>query len=109
MGMALHELCTNAVKYGAWSQAGGVTLSVEARSSGMINIVWREAGGPRVREPARRGFGTRLLRQGVARELGGTVSLDYRPTGLVCTILVPSSEKVRLTEPAAPRRVDLER
>lgn len=86
IAMALHELASNAVKYGALSgPAGQVTLSWTT-SDGRLRIDWRESGGPPVEPPARRGFGSRLIEQGLARELDGTVSLDYRPEGVACAI-----------------------
>jgi len=86
LGLAMHELGTNAVKYGALSRPDGrveVRWSVEA---GRLRLTWRERGGPSVTAPSRRGFGTRLLLQGLAEELGGKVSLDFNPDGLLCTV-----------------------
>jgi two-component sensor histidine kinase len=93
LGMALHELATNALKHGAWSGAGRVRieLGVEAET---VRIAWREEGGPAVRAPGREGFGSRLLQRGVASQLGGAVELDYRPEGLVCTIRAPLSDQL---------------
>jgi two-component sensor histidine kinase len=54
-----------------------------------LRLVWREMGGPPVQMPQRRGFGSRLIEQGLARELGGEVSLVFAPEGLVCRIDVP--------------------
>lgn len=90
LGMALHELATNAVKYGAWSKGGRVAISTAAdRTSGTLTIVWREQGGPVVNAPGPRGFGSRLLEQGIAGELGGAVRLDFDGQGLTCTIRTP--------------------
>jgi PAS domain S-box-containing protein len=93
LSMALHELCTNAVKYGALSQAGGhvrITWVEAIRATGPhLRLTWQERGGPPVSPPTRRGFGTRLIERGVARELNGEVSMDYDPTGLTCIIDVP--------------------
>ncbi|WP_395331781.1 HWE histidine kinase domain-containing protein [Novosphingobium sp. BL-8H] len=86
IAMALHELASNAVKYGAWSNATG---RVEVRwtiDAGQLHLEWAEKDGPSVAAPLHRGFGTRLLQRGLARELDGEVNLDYRETGLVCTI-----------------------
>lgn len=93
MGMVVHELATNAVKYGALSKPGG-RVSVRSRVTpapdGAVLVVdWIESGGPQVVAPKRRGFGTRLLQQGLAGELGGEVQLDYRPEGLSCRIRLP--------------------
>ena len=93
LAMALHELCTNAVKYGALSRSGGhvqITWTAVQRPSGPhLHLVWRERGGPPVAPPTRRGFGTRLIERGVARELSGEVHLDYDPAGVTCTVDVP--------------------
>lgn len=93
LSMALHELCTNAVKYGALSRPGGhvrIAWSAIVRPTGPhLRLVWQERGGPRVQPPTRRGFGTRLIERGVARELSGEVDLSYHPDGVTCTIDVP--------------------
>jgi len=96
LGMALHELATNALKHGAWRGAGRVDVSLREAEGGEVSIVWRESGGGAVAPPTRRGFGSRLLERGVARELGGRVTLDFAPGGLVCSILVPQSERLRV-------------
>lgn len=87
--LALHELATNAAKYGALSNdCGTVDVSWESNAEN-LSVTWREQGGPRVSEPATSGFGTRLLQRAVAADLGGTVSIDFAPGGLVCTIVAP--------------------
>ncbi len=92
LGMALHELATNALKYGAWSQGGEVRITTRlAPSDDETTIIWQEFGGPAVAAPGRRGFGSRLLERGVAGELGGRVELDFGPNGLTCTISTPIS------------------
>jgi two-component sensor histidine kinase len=96
LGMAIHELATNALKHGAWSGEGIVTIEVVEMADGEIQIAWLETRGPRVAAPSQPGFGSRLLQSGVARELGGDVSLDYRREGLVCTIRAQPSERLRL-------------
>ncbi|MDB5470464.1 MAG: hypothetical protein JWR84_2024 [Caulobacter sp.] len=86
ISMALHELATNALKYGALSGASGrVSVSWTPTDDG-LELTWREAGGPPVTPPTRSGFGSRLLRQGLVGELGGTVDLRYEPDGLICVI-----------------------
>jgi PAS domain S-box-containing protein len=93
LSMALHELCTNALKYGALSTPSGrVRVTWTALSGPKENRLamhWEESGGPPVSPPAHKGFGSRLIEGGVARELNGTVRLAYEPTGLVCAIDVP--------------------
>ena len=97
LGLALHELATNAAKYGAlgvsegrvevrwdWSTAtGGAAPSIDIR--------WRERGGPLVKPPVRRGFGSRLIEHGLRQDLGGTPQLDFEPEGVTCSMRVPCS------------------
>jgi two-component sensor histidine kinase len=81
MSMVLHELATNAVKYGAWSAAEGRVAVGWALRDDVLALTWRETGGPPVAVPARTGFGSRLIRQ-LAAQLGGEVRKDWRPEGL---------------------------
>ena len=88
VGMALHELSTNAVKYGALGAAGGrVRLSWTAEAE-QLTIKWKEIGGPPVRPPTGRGFGTRLLQAGLLGGDEGSVALDFAADGVECTIRV---------------------
>jgi two-component sensor histidine kinase len=94
LGMTAHELTTNAAKYGALSTDEGrvsVAWRVGLGESGRerLHIEWRETGGPPVSQPRRRGFGSRLITGGIARELDGDVRLDFAPEGLRCIIDVP--------------------
>ena len=91
LAMALHELATNAVKYGALSVPGGrVWLAWRlAPHNAAVVLRWRERGGPTVEAPRRSGFGARLLTEGLAVELGCPAELAYRPRGLVCTFRAP--------------------
>jgi two-component sensor histidine kinase/CheY-like chemotaxis protein len=92
IALVVHELATNAVKHGALSlPSGKVTLSwreVEAHPVPRLRLLWSEAGGPKVTEPARSGFGLTVLRS-VASELGATIDSAFHPGGLVCTIEGP--------------------
>ena len=102
LGMTLHELTTNAAKYGALSVEEGrvdIAWHVVTGESGTrrLALEWRESGGPPVTEPRRRGFGTRLINGGVGHELGGTVHLDFDVTGLRCTLEVPLDALDRFT------------
>jgi two-component sensor histidine kinase len=93
ISMALHELATNAIKYGALSDESG-SVVVEWRVANgshepRLHMTWEEQGGPTVTLPTRRGFGTRLIERGLAAELGGRVELAYEPGGVRCTIDAP--------------------
>ncbi len=93
VSLAIHELCTNAYKYGALSVEGGrVDIRWELGDiSGAKPFLfeWRETGGPTVSPPRRKGFGSSLLERGLAAQLGGEISLDYDPAGVVCTFSAP--------------------
>lgn len=89
VSMMLHELCTNAVKYGALSNESGrvsITWTAEARRDDIdFGLHWLEYGGPPVVAPTRAGFGSRLI-PALAQEMGGEVQMSYLPEGLSCTI-----------------------
>jgi two-component sensor histidine kinase/PAS domain-containing protein len=90
--LALHELVTNATKYGAWSDdKGRVTISadIQERDGTRLALEWRESGGPECKPPKRRGFGSRLIERGLAGEMRADVSIAFAPTGLVCAIDAP--------------------
>jgi two-component sensor histidine kinase len=94
MAMALHELSTNAAKYGALSVPNGrVEIVWELHSldeaEQWLRLRWSETGGPPVEPPRRRGFGSRLIERGIATELGGKSHLEYDPMGIVCKIEAP--------------------
>ncbi|PZQ60912.1 MAG: hypothetical protein DI570_13580 [Phenylobacterium zucineum] len=86
LALAMHELATNAVKYGAFSTPHGRVEVAWSAGEGRLELTWRESGGPPVEGPVRRGFGARLLEQGLAGELRGPVRLDFLPEGLVCRV-----------------------
>ncbi len=91
MTMAVHELVTNASKYGALSRPGG-QLKIDwcktgRNGSGRIEIDWLEQGGPRIDKAPGSGFGRTLLERGVAVDLGGEIKLNFRPEGLHCRII----------------------
>ncbi len=93
MSMTLHELATNAAKYGALSNEDGrVSLRWTASAPEApydLEMVWAESGGPPVTPPRRRGFGTRLIELQLAHELEGGARFDFQPDGLVCTLHAP--------------------
>jgi two-component sensor histidine kinase len=91
LSMALHELGTNAAKYGALSVAAGrveVTWTTTRSTNGRtLRLQWREAGGPLVAPPTRRGFGSKLIERALRDAMDGEVSLAFEPSGVVCTVL----------------------
>lgn len=84
--LAVHELCTNASKYGALSVPEGRVGVRWTREGASVRLVWTETGGPPVTPPVRRGFGTTLIEQAASGQARGGAALDYRPEGLVCTL-----------------------
>jgi PAS domain S-box-containing protein len=84
--MTLHELCTNATKYGALSRPEGIVRISWRIADDVLSFDWEEAGGPTVQTPERTGFGTSLLTRALA---GGSVVLDYRPAGLFFAVEAP--------------------
>ncbi len=99
LNMAFHELATNAAKYGSLSVGGGrvnVAWTIDRGSDpNDIIIDWRETGGPPVTASTRRGFGSRLLEQGLAREFDGDVQLTFASEGVSCRMRLPFSNKLR--------------
>jgi two-component sensor histidine kinase len=92
----LHELTTNASKYGALSAPEGrieISWRVEPRPGkpSRLRIEWRERDGPPVEAPERSGFGSRFIQGSVATELLGVARMEFEPEGLRCTIDVPLS------------------
>jgi PAS domain S-box-containing protein len=89
IALALHELATNAAKYGALSNNPGHVDLTWRIDSGKLEIVWIESGGPKISAPTRRGYGSRAIIAGIERQLGGIVNFDWRASGLHCTLSVP--------------------
>jgi two-component sensor histidine kinase len=94
LGLALHELATNASKYGALSVLTGKieigwTIDRGAASAKQFHMTWRESGGPMVSPPARKGFGSRVIGETLARTFNGKVELAYAPEGLFLELTAP--------------------
>ncbi|WP_407169723.1 PAS domain S-box protein [Bradyrhizobium sp. ORS 111] len=90
IAVVLHELATNASKYGALSNAKGrIELAWSRSEDGKLMLRWTELGGPKVNAPERKGFGSRLI-EGTISPLGGQVRFDWRAEGLVCVIALPT-------------------
>jgi len=103
LALALHELFTNSAKYGALStRSGRLAIGWQVESETLV-LSWEESGGPLVRQPQSRGFGTRSLLASIESQLGGRAHFDWRPEGLLCRLEVPLTRK---TAPATPQEFD---
>ena len=91
--MALHELATNAAKYGALSvQSGRVAIRwdlTDRDEARRFTFSWTEQGGPAVSPPTRTGFGSRMIERVMAQHIRGSARIDYRPEGVAFTIDAP--------------------
>ncbi|PZP39858.1 MAG: hypothetical protein DI585_02780 [Pseudomonas fluorescens] len=112
LGMALHEMATNAAKYGALSTpTGQVSISWSWKGQGskrILRMLWREKGGPAVMAPKSRGFGSQVIERNLTRALGATVKLDYPSTGFKADMDLPASLTVEdpQAEPTEDRNVN---
>ena len=107
LGLAVHELATNATKYGSLSVPGGrVEVHWTMQGDKLASIDWRESGGPPVAKPERRGFGTDLIEKIVAHELRHPVDLTFDPEGVHCTLMVPVREYNEFNLRSKPREVN---
>lgn len=91
LALALNELCTNALKYGALSNPEGhveITPVLDEKAQ-RFKLIWAEKGGPAVKEPTRRNFGTRLIERSLARLLHGDARLRFEPSGVICEFDFP--------------------
>ena len=96
IALALHELATNAAKYGALSnELGRVDLSWRTEP-GKLELIWVESGGPEITRPNRRGYGSRAIVAGIERQLGGIVDFDWQAGGLRCTLTLPHDPTMSL-------------
>jgi PAS domain S-box-containing protein len=110
LALALHELSTNAVKYGALSQASGrLELDWKILPTEIL-VTWRETGGPTVEKPRQTGFGAKIITSSIERQLEGKVTFDWRPEGLFCELSAPRRQSTSeesttvLTLPVASTR-----
>jgi two-component sensor histidine kinase len=110
LSLALHELATNALKYGALSTGEGrVSLSwrlVEEDGVRRLHLQWAERGGPPVTTPSRKGFGSRLIERALAADIGGSVQLNFERSGVVCDIdtVLPLAEGLGPEQSPQPGR-----
>jgi two-component sensor histidine kinase/HAMP domain-containing protein/putative methionine-R-sulfoxide reductase with GAF domain len=88
IGLTLHELATNAAKYGALTASSGTVVLRWNLEKGALNMTWEEAGGPSIRKPITSGYGMRVI-GGSAEQLGGEASFEWQPSGLRCSVVIP--------------------
>jgi two-component sensor histidine kinase len=89
LALAIHELATNAAKYGALSVDDGRVKLTWSVSDETLDLIWRESGGPPVVAPTRRGLGSALITKNLESSFSGTVQVDYRTEGLECRLRAP--------------------
>lgn len=91
IGLALHELATNALSYGALSRPEGRISLNWGFENGRLNVEWRESGGPALAMPPKEGFGHKVIKRLVAQALDGEASMSFPPDGLIWTLSIPES------------------
>ncbi len=102
MALVIHELATNAAKYGALSrESGQLSLSWERDEDGSCRLLWRESGGPPVNAPTREGFGSVLVSRSIPFDLGGSSEVSYLPEGVEARLAIPAVFVIWLATPAA--------
>lgn len=104
VGVLLHELGTNAVKHGALSSpTGTVGVRWSLDPAGDLHLSWTERGGPPVREPLRRSFGSQVIERNVPDQLDGSAAVHWEPSGLACEFVIPAANIVNLDRRLAAR------
>ncbi len=101
LAMGLHELATNALKYGALSAREGeveIRWGIGGSDTPRFCLTWTERGGPVAAAPTRRGFGTKLVERSLAQDLGGTARITFAPEGITCTVEAPLAEVAAAAE-----------
>jgi two-component sensor histidine kinase/CheY-like chemotaxis protein len=101
MALALHELATNAAKYGALSNIEGEVGVRWEVGAGRLTLRWTELKGPGVTEPRHRGFGMKIITAGIAQQAGGEVRFDWQPAGLICTLSLACNASGEVTKSVA--------
>jgi hypothetical protein len=90
MALVMHELVTNSAKYGSLSDSGRVKMAWRQDSRGDLLFHWRESGGPRVKPPTRKGFGSTIIDRSIPYDLGGEAHIDFKPTGVEASFRIPA-------------------
>jgi PAS domain S-box-containing protein len=100
LALAIHELATNSVKYGALSSISGkIELKWGFEADNLV-LHWIESGGPQIRPPIATGFGTRIIISSIERQLGGKTHFVWHSDGLQCVMLIPRDVKMELSDPS---------
>lgn len=102
MALVVHELVTNSTKYGSLSNGGRVDVSWSRTEDGGLRFEWHEQGGPPVTPPSRKGFGTTIINRSVPYDLGGQAHIDYAPSGVRATLVIPARHVSEKTGPQSP-------
>lgn len=106
MALVIHEMLTNAAKYGALSDSGMVTIAWRVDEDGSLLLDWTESGGPAVVAPTRRGFGSTVIERSIPYDLGGDAQINYRLAGIEAHFCIPSRHVVAvLPDPVEGERV----
>ena len=106
MALVVHELVTNAAKYGALSDNSGlVAVDMRIAAEGVLTIAWRERGGPPVQAPTRQGFGATIIEKTIPYELSGAVDIRYAPAGFEADITIPARFVSAVAEPGLDQPV----
>ncbi|AQR73369.1 HWE histidine kinase domain-containing protein [Sphingomonas sp. LM7] len=90
MALVVHELVTNSTKYGSLSGDGIVEFKWAREENGDLTLTWSESGGPAVKAPTRKGFGTTIIKRSVPYDLGGSAAIDYDPAGVQARFCIPA-------------------
>jgi light-regulated signal transduction histidine kinase (bacteriophytochrome) len=101
LALVVHELMTNAAKYGALADSGTVSIDWKIDDDGSMLMSWKEAGGPAVTAPTRRGFGSTIIERSIPFDLGGTAEINYRLSGLEASFRIPAHSVARVLPDAA--------
>jgi light-regulated signal transduction histidine kinase (bacteriophytochrome)/CheY-like chemotaxis protein len=102
MALVVHELVTNSAKYGGLSDSGRVKISWSRANNGDLLIEWRESGGPPVKEPTRKGFGSTIIDRSIPYDLGGTARIEFKPTGVEATFRIPAKHVSEAKDHSGP-------
>jgi light-regulated signal transduction histidine kinase (bacteriophytochrome) len=109
LALVIHELLTNAAKYGALTDRGDVAIVWRIDEAGDLKLSWRESGGPAVTAPVNRGFGSTIIERSIPYDLGGTAELHYRLAGFEADFGIPARFIVASTPDAAKAKAETKR